>query len=235
MLFWEKKAFLEGSSVIIGVDEAGRGPLAGPVVAAACVLKTGPLKKRFMLPDYKERLDDSKKLSAYQREKSFSEISKKALFGIGLKYHSFIDKKNIKRATLAAMNQAVRALVVTYCSLHKIEEKEIGMRICVLVDGDIKPRLPYKIEPILKGDSNSVSIAAASIIAKVTRDRIMDSYDKIYPMYGFSKHKGYGTRLHFENIRKYGPCPIHRKSFAPIKKCRVPRAECREPSDEIRK
>ncbi|MBU1853338.1 MAG: ribonuclease HII [Candidatus Omnitrophica bacterium] len=217
MLFWERRAFLEGASIIIGVDEAGRGPLAGPVVAAACVLKTGPFKKRFILPEYKQRLDDSKKLSLSQREKSFHEISGKALFGIGLKYQDFIDSKNIRKATLAAMRQAVKKLIARYCSLHNIEEKDIRTRICVLVDGDMKPRLPYKIVPILKGDSKSISIAAASIIAKVTRDRIMDSYDKIYPLYGFSKHKGYGTRLHFETIRKYGPCPIHRKSFAPIR------------------
>lgn len=217
MLLWERRAFLEGASIIIGLDEAGRGPLAGPVVAAACVLKILPLKRRFILPNYRERLDDSKKLSSSQRERAFSEISKKALFGIGLKHHDFIDRKNIKRATLVAMKHAVRGLIARYCSLHNIEEKGIRKQIHVLVDGNMHLELPYKIVQILKGDSKSLSIAAASIIAKVTRDRIMASYDKKYPRYGFSKHKGYGTRLHFEMIQKYGPCPIHRRSFEPIK------------------
>ena len=113
MLFWERKAFGEGASLIIGVDEAGRGPLAGPVVAAAVVLRPLPLKRRLILPRYRERLDDSKKLSIVQREKSFSEISKKSLFGVGLKHHNFIDKKNIHRATFLAMRQAVANLIDT--------------------------------------------------------------------------------------------------------------------------
>lgn len=216
MLRWEKRVFLQGATVIIGVDEAGRGPLAGPVLAAAVMLRPSPLK-RFILPCYRERLDDSKKISAAQREKSFCEISKKSLFGIGLKDHRFIDRRNIYKATLLAMRQAVLNLIKEYCRLNNKKEKEIRRDICVLVDGNMNPQLPYRTVPILKGDSRSVSIAAASIVAKVTRDRIMQSYDKRYPLYGFLRHKGYGTRFHLEAIQKYGPCQIHRKSFAPIK------------------
>ena len=216
MLRWEKKAFLDGATVVIGVDEAGRGPLAGPVVAAAVMLRRLPLK-RFVLPRHRERLDDSKKMPASQRERSFCEISKRSLFGIGLKDHCFIDRRNIHRATLLAMRQAVVNLIKKYCRLNNKKEKEVRKDICVLVDGNMRPALPYRTIPILKGDSKSLSIAAASIVAKVTRDRIMRSYGERYPLYGFSRHKGYGTRFHLEAIQKYGPCRIHRKSFAPIK------------------
>lgn len=215
MCLWEKRAFLDGASVIIGVDEAGRGPLAGPVVAAAVILKRSPLR-RFTLPRYKERLDDSKKLRPTQREMAFQEISKKSIFGVGLKDHRFIDRKNIHRATLSAMKQAVSRLIKEYCRFNNKREKEVKGDICVLIDGKMDPGLPYKTVQILRGDSKSISIAAASIVAKVTRDRIMVSYDKEFPQYGFSRHKGYGTRLHLETIRRHGPCPIHRKTFAPI-------------------
>lgn len=217
MLLCEKRAFLEGAAVIIGLDEAGRGPLAGPVVAAAVVLKTSPLK-RFNFPRFGERIDDSKKLLPRQREKAFSEISRKAVFGVGLRGHGFIDKKNIRVATLSAMKQAVERLVEEFCRLNRCEKKQIRKNVCVLVDGNMSPDLPYKTVPILKGDSKSLSIAAASIIAKVTRDRIMISYDKTFPQYGFSKHKGYGTKTHIDALKKNGPCAIHRKSFAPVKK-----------------
>ncbi len=216
MLLWEKRVFLDGASVIIGLDEAGRGPLAGPVVAAAVILKPTPLK-RFTLPRYKERVDDSKKLLPGQRERSFREISRKSLFGVGLKDHSFIDRKNIRRATHAAMRRAVLHLIKEYCRRNNKKEKEIKRGICILVDGDMDLALPYRTVSIIKGDSKSFSIAAASIVAKVTRDRIMYSYDKKYPLYGFSRHKGYGTRFHLKALQKHGPCPIHRKSFAPLK------------------
>lgn len=216
MLLWERRAFLDGASLIVGVDEAGRGPLAGPVVAAAVMLKPAPLKK-FILPRYRERVDDSKKMTPPQREKTFLEISRRSLFGVGLKGHRFIDKENIQRATLLAMKEAVSNLIKEYCRLNNERKEKIKKDICVLIDGNIKPDLPYRTVPILKGDSKSFSIAAASIVAKVTRDKIMVSYDKIYPLYGFSRHKGYGTRFHLEAIQRYGPCPIHRKSFAPIK------------------
>lgn len=215
MCLWEKKAFLDGASVIIGVDEAGRGPLAGPVVAAAVTMNPHPLKK-FILPHYKQRVDDSKKLLPNQRRRAFREISERAVFGIGLEDHEFIDRKNIHRATLSAMRQAVSSLIKEYCRRNNKKEKEIRKDVCVLIDGNMKPRLPYRMIRILKGDSRSISIAAASIVAKVMRDEIMVSYDKRFPQYGFSRHKGYGTSLHLETIGKHGPCPIHRKSFAPI-------------------
>ncbi|MFA5389577.1 MAG: ribonuclease HII [Candidatus Omnitrophota bacterium] len=216
MLEWERKAFLDGYSVIIGVDEAGRGPLAGPVVAGAVVLNRSPLTV-FRIRRYKERIDDSKKLRPRQREKAFKEISAQAVFGIGIKSNKYIDKKNIHRATLAAMEQAVKKAVKGFCITSDKKEKDIVSGICILVDGVFGGFSPYKTIPIIKGDSKSLSIAAASIAAKVTRDTIMLGYDKKYPGYGFSKHKGYGTKLHLEAIERYGPCPIHRKSFAPIK------------------
>lgn len=215
MLAWEKKAFLDGASLIIGLDEAGRGPLAGPVVAAAVMLAPKPLTK-FMLPRFKERIDDSKKLLPSQRQKAFREISRKSIFAVGLKTHKFIDNKNILRATCAAMEQAVRHLVKEFCRLNNKCRRELKKKICILVDGNIRLKVPYRTVQIIQGDSKSFSIAAASIVAKVTRDAIMDSYDKKFPSYGFFKHKGYGTKFHIDAIKKYGPCPIHRKSFAPL-------------------
>lgn len=216
MLLWERKAKLSGASFIIGLDEAGRGPLAGPVVAAAVSLGPSPLKK-LIFPRYKERIDDSKKMLPAQRERSFCEISKKALFGVGIKDHRFIDRKNIQKATVSAMRRAVRNLVRKYCRLNGRQEKDARTEICILVDGNIDLGLPYHTLRIIKGDSKSFSIAAASIVAKVTRDRLMASYDKEFPQYGFLRHKGYGTKSHMEAIERYGPCPIHRRTFAPIK------------------
>ncbi|MBU4312150.1 MAG: ribonuclease HII [Candidatus Omnitrophica bacterium] len=215
MLLWEKKAFVEGASLIIGVDEAGRGPLAGPVVAGAVSLTRMPLK-RFNPPRFRERIDDSKKIVPGQRKKSSVEILKKTVFGIGRRGQGFIDRENIHRATALAMKDAVRSLVKKFCQRNNKKEKDIRSRVCVLVDGNIDPGFPYRTVKIIKGDSKSLSIAAASIIAKVSRDKIMLSYDKRFPEYGFSKHKGYGTRLHIEAIKRYGPCELHRKTFAPI-------------------
>lgn len=216
MLLWEKRAFLKGASIIIGVDEVGRGPLAGPVVAAAFLFHPLPLKK-FIPPSYKEKIDDSKKLSPMRRQAAFSEIVKKSLFGIAVKDHIFIDTKNIYRSTLAAMKDAVNNLIRDFCRLNNKKENDIKKDICILIDGKMNMDFPYKTFEIIKGDSKSFSIASASIIAKVTRDRMMEEYDKIYPLYGFRRHKGYGTRLHLEAIQQYGPCPIHRRSFAPLK------------------
>lgn len=216
MLSWERKAFLDGASIIIGVDEAGRGPLAGPVIAGAVILKPYPLN-RFHIPKYRERIDDSKKLHSNLREKAFKEISRKTIFAIGIKNNNFIDKTNIHSATLLAMKEAVKKIVLRFCRLNNKKELDIRKDICVLVDGKFSPRLPYRTIQIIRGDSLSLSIAAASIMAKVIRDRLMVSYDKKYPAYGFSKHKGYGTALHIEAIKRFGPCPIHRKSFAPLK------------------
>ena len=215
MLAWEKAAFLDGASVIIGVDEAGRGPLAGPVVAGAVILGKTPLGK-FRTPVYKEKIDDSKKLSPLEREKAFREIKSKAVSGTGIKNNNYIDRKNIHIATLAAMKQAVKKLIAEFCRVSNKKEKDIRNNICILVDGKFGDFPPYRTIPIIRGDSQSLSIAAASIMAKDTRDSMMDRYDKKYPVYGFSKHKGYGTNMHMEAIRRYGPCVIHRKTFAPM-------------------
>ena len=197
MLYFEKKLKAKGFGLVIGVDEAGRGPLAGPVVAAAVVLKAGR---------FSNRIDDSKKLTPASREKAFLEILKKSSFGIGVINEQVIDRVNIHVATRLAMEEAV------YSLLDKIRPKKKRMHI--IVDGNMPlgPALPNT--PIVKGDSRSKSIAAASILAKVTRDRIMSIYDRVYPQYGFLKHKGYPTRRHRALIKQFGPSPIHRKSFS---------------------
>ncbi len=183
---------------VIGVDEAGRGPLAGPVVAAAVKLKK-----------YSEVLDeinDSKKLTEKKREKLYDIIVENFEIGVGVVSAIEIDKVNILNATFLAMRKAL-------CELQdKLKDYE---RNIVLVDGNFKIR-EYKGEqvPIVKGDAKSLSIAAASIIAKVTRDRMMRELDKVYPNYDFSKHKGYGTKKHVEVLKKMGPIKgIHRNSF----------------------
>lgn len=178
-------------SLICGIDEAGRGPLAGPVVAGAVIL---PKDCRIMY------INDSKKLSAKKREELFEEIKEKALaIGIGIKDNNRIDEINILQATYEAMREAVNELK---------EEPDLLLNDAVKIPGIVTKQVP-----IIKGDAKSQSIAAASIIAKVTRDRIMEAFDIIYPEYGFSKHKGYGSAAHIEAIKKYGPCPIHRKTF----------------------
>ncbi|MCI5725571.1 ribonuclease HII [Fusobacterium sp.] len=183
---------------VIGVDEAGRGPLAGPVVAAAVKLKK-----------YSEALDeinDSKKLTEKKREKLYDIIVENFEIGVGVVSAIEIDEVNILNATFLAMRKAL-------CELQdKLKDYE---RNIVLVDGNFKIR-EYKGEqvPIVKGDAKSLSIAAASIIAKVTRDRMMRELDKVYPNYDFSKHKGYGTKKHVEVLKKMGPIKgIHRNSF----------------------
>jgi len=187
-----------GYRYIAGVDEAGRGPLAGPVVAAAVVLR----------PDaFIPLLDDSKKLTPALREELFpSVLAQSVAFGIGIRSARFVDMKGIAEATYAAMRQAVFSL-----KAHG-HTPEI-----VLVDGNrLIPGLPFPQEARVKGDSAVACIAAASIIAKVTRDRIMASYQDIYPQYGFGKHKGYCTQDHRKSLDRLGPCPIHRKSFSPV-------------------
>lgn len=177
--------------LICGVDEVGRGPLAGPVFTAAVIL---PKDCEILY------LNDSKKLSEKKREELFLEISEKALaIGIGSCTPEEIDALNIKQATRKAMLQAVQNL-----------ELQPGI---VLVDAETITGLDIRQIPIIKGDAKSVSIAAASIIAKVTRDHLMEEYDKIYPQYGFASNKGYGSAAHMEALRQFGPCPIHRRSF----------------------
>lgn len=188
---YEREAYLQGFQYVAGVDEAGRGPLAGPVVAA-CV----------MLPEdcLIEDLDDSKKLSASQREKLYEIIVEKAIsMGIGMVDEKCIDDMNILNATKLAMKNAIGQI--------KPRPDMLLIDAVSLKDVDIAQL------PIIKGDALSISIAAASIIAKVTRDRLITEADCIYPQYGFKKHKGYGTEEHINAIKKYGICPIHRVSF----------------------
>ena len=190
MRVYERK--YEGEySLICGIDEAGRGPLAGPVCAGACILK----KDEEIL-----YLNDSKKLSEKRREALFLEIKEKALsYSVAFVDEKRIDEINILNATYEAMQKAV-----------------LGLSTCpdlLLVDAVHIPELDIKQVSIVKGDAASVSIAAASILAKVSRDHFMKEMDERYPEYGFSKHKGYGTKAHYEALKKYGPSPIHRETF----------------------
>jgi ribonuclease HII len=189
----ERKAIALGK-IVCGVDEAGRGPLAGPVVAAAVVLNPTRIPKG---------LNDSKQLNEAKREALFDAIMASASVGIGVVEAGVIDRINILQATLLAMRQAVMQLV---------QQPHLA-----LVDGNRKPPLACDIETIIKGDGKCSSIAAASIIAKVSRDRMMLAHDAQYPLYGFSTHKGYGTAQHLAAIAAHGPCPLHRRSFAPLK------------------
>jgi len=191
MCTYENKAYQKGYKYIAGIDEAGRGPLAGPVVAAAVILPENIFIKN---------LKDSKKLSSKQRDILYDEIKSKALaFGIGLSDEKCIDKMNILNATKNAMEQAINSLEI---------KPDIIFIDAIKLDRILLPQVS-----IIDGDNLSISIAAASIIAKVTRDRLIEEYDRIYPEYGFAKHKGYGTKEHIEAIKKYGICPIHRLSF----------------------
>lgn len=180
-----------GYKCICGVDEAGRGPLAGPVFAAAVIL---PLDFEI------EGINDSKKLSEKKREALFTEITTKAVaYDIESVNNSVIDEVNILNATMLAMKKAVENLSV---------KPDI-----VYIDGNRTPKLDIKTEYVIKGDATSANIAAASILAKVSRDRFMKQMDEKYPEYEFAKHKGYPTKLHYEKIREFGTCEIHRMSF----------------------
>ncbi len=187
----EKNAREEGYQLIAGVDEAGRGPLAGPVVAAAVIL---PL-------DYAHpEINDSKQLSAAKRERLYNIIEKDAVaFGMKVIEADIIDEVNILRASLQAMRDAV---------LELNESPDF-----LLVDGPHRIPIITPQKPLIKGDCLSISIAAASIMAKVTRDRIMEMYHRQFPQYNFRQNKGYGTKEHLDAIREYGVCKIHRKSF----------------------
>ena len=181
----------DGCSLICGVDEAGRGPLAGPVAAGAVIL---PKDCTILY------LNDSKKLSEKRREELFLEIREKAVsYSVGIVGPERIDEINILQATYEAMRQAVSGLG--------------AVPDLLLNDAVTIPELAIPQVPIIKGDAKSVSIAAASILAKVTRDHLMEEYDRQFPQYGFAKHKGYGTAAHVAAIREFGPCPIHRRSF----------------------
>ncbi len=189
---YEKIAADRGFKYVCGVDEAGRGPLAGPVCAAAVILTPDTVI---------EGLDDSKKLSEKKREALFSVITEKALaYAVAYGTLDEIERLNILEATFLAMKRAVESLPVP--------------ADYALIDGNRVPRgLPVPCDTIVKGDAKSCSIAAASVLAKVSRDRLLSEYDREYPQYNFKKHKGYGTKEHIDLILKYGPCEIHRLSF----------------------
>lgn len=188
---FENAAHADGYKAVCGIDEAGRGPLAGPVCAAAVILPEGLII---------EGLNDSKKLSEKKREALYDVITEKAVaYGIAMVSEKTIDEINILQATFLAMRNAVDALSV------KAD--------CALIDGNQKPGLSIEERTIIKGDAKSMSVAAASILAKVTRDRYMLELDEKYPEYQFKKHKGYGTKLHYECIEKFGVSEVHRRTF----------------------
>jgi len=200
-LRFEKALRASGCEIIAGIDEAGRGPLAGPVVVAAVIL---PAKFRH------RRLNDSKQLSEKLREEIYLELTERGdiCWAVAMADHEEIDRLNILRATWAAMGRAVAALAIApqHCLIDGLPVRAFPLPQTALVDGDCK----------------SFSIAAASVIAKVTRDRLMRQMDGPYPMYEFSRHKGYGTPLHLERLQTHGPCAIHRRSFLPVRQMELP-------------
>jgi len=189
----ERALWRQGIDPIAGIDEAGRGPLAGPVVVAAAVLT-----KSFRLPE----LDDSKKLTPALREKIYPRLVEMTTWSVSILHQDEIDRLNILRATHEGMRRAATTLSVAV--------------VHVLIDGLPVPNFPLPQTALVKGDSLSKSIAAASVIAKVTRDRIMEEMHELYPHYGFRQHKGYATPEHLLKLREHGPCPIHRQSFEPV-------------------
>lgn len=204
MCNYEAEAAEEGFRFIIGIDEAGRGPLAGPVVAAAVALQ----KKHFS-----HTIKDSKQLCARDRQAAFHEIWDNAYVGVGIISESVIDQADILKATFWAMANAVEQLIFRLPCAER-QKTEFNRGVCLLIDGNqFQSDLPYSVKTIVKGDERVLSIACASIIAKVIRDRILQIYHRIFPEYGFDRHKGYPTRDHCQAIRRLGPCLIHRKTF----------------------
>jgi ribonuclease HII len=209
----EKKFWKKGFKRVVGLDEAGRGPLAGPVVAAAVMLNSKFKMQNAKLKFKIQNLRDSKKLTVKQREEWYKILTKdpQIEWGIGRVSEKIIDKINIKNAAELAMEKALK-------NLEKKMKKKADF---LIIDGNhinsksLKAR-SYKL--IIKGDEKVLSCAIASIIAKVTRDKIMEKYAKKFPQYGFDRHKGYPTRLHLKMLKKHGPCKIHRKSFWPVKR-----------------
>ncbi len=204
MLHYETQAQNKGLRFVLGVDEVGRGPLAGPVVAAAVCLRQS---------DFKNSINDSKKMSAKARETAFHEIFEKAYVGIGMIGENVIDMVNILNASHLAMEIAIKELI--HRMPHEITSQATFQRQTVLlIDGNMfRSHLPYQYQTIIGGDGKSLSIACASIIAKVYRDRILGVYDKVFPQYGFAQHKGYPTEAHRLAIKEHGTSIIHRKTF----------------------
>ena len=198
----ERELYQKGVKSICGIDEAGRGPLAGPVVVASVIMPEDSMI---------EGVNDSKKVSEKKREKLYEQIIEEAVaYGVGIIDQNEIDRINILNATKEGLTLCIKELEKDLKAKNRgIEKPEI-----ILVDALTKidtDHIPY--QSIIKGDAKSYSIAAASIIAKVTRDRIMRQWDEVYPEYGFAKHKGYGTAMHISAIKQYGICPLHRKTF----------------------
>jgi ribonuclease HII len=200
---FERELLRQGVTLLAGVDEAGRGPLAGPVMAAAAMLPAKWLESG--LPPALKGLNDSKQLTARQRERFFEALIAcgEVTFAIAQEEADQVDEFNILQATHRAMNKALAALAPS--PQH------------ALVDGTRVKTLRFPQTAIVKGDARSYSIAAASVLAKVTRDRLMEEYHERWPAYGFAEHKGYGTPQHLAALAEFGPCPIHRRSFSPIK------------------
>ncbi len=248
-LFKEERAFLEkGYDFVVGIDEAGRGPLAGPVVAAAATWRKHEiLNSKFETISNDQSLDDqnflkklnlirdSKKLSEKQREEIFDFIQEHFYVGVGICDHATIDRINILQATHLAMRNAVTDLNVKLKKCHprvggdpvqRLNDSRLDScmhgndkdKIIILVDGNSEiPNISIEQKTVVGGDNFVKSISAASIIAKVTRDRMMREAHLKFPQYNFEKHKGYGTKIHMEALKKFGPCEIHRRSFRPVR------------------
>jgi ribonuclease HII len=198
----EKDLWKKGFKIVVGLDEAGRGPLAGPVAAGAVVIKN---KKQVV-----DIVRDSKKMTKKQRNEAYDLIKEKSsAYGIGM-----VDSKTIDRV---GIQEAVKkAMIIALVQLEKMLNEKAEY---LIADGiNILPIIGYKMDRIKEGDLHHYSISAASVLAKVERDRIMMEYSKKYPEYGFEKHVGYGTKYHLEMLKEYGPCDIHRKSFKPVRK-----------------
>lgn len=221
----EEKLRAEGYEIIIGIDEVGRGPLAGPVVAVATTVRNF----QFPNPNFQinsndqisndkkwELIRDSKMLSEKQRESLFYFIGENFYVGVGICDHRTIDRVNILEASFLAMKSAVASLS------HNMKHETWNKKKIILLDGNKKiPNFSLEQRAIVSGDKLIKSISAASIYAKVTRDRMMGEMHEKYPEYNFAQHKGYGTKIHMDALKKYGPCEIHRKSFRPVRKCMV--------------
>ena len=205
--YQEKRLWKKGCKRVVGLDEAGRGPLAGPVVAAAVLVQNS----KFKIKNSKLKARDSKQLTVHQREELYDILINhpQIEWGIGRAFPRVIDRINILEATRLAMKRAVKNLE------KKANKKRANF---LLLDGPISIDLDIPQKSIIKADNKVFSCAAASIIAKVTRDRIMERYDRKYPHYGFWRHKGYATKLHLKMLKKYQPSPLHRVSFKPIRK-----------------
>ncbi len=201
---YERELFKRGCTLIAGVDEAGRGPLAGPVVAAAVMFPLEWIERG--LPRALHGLNDSKQLTAEEREKFFAVLTSRieVRYAIAWSDHAVIDEINILQATFRAMNEALARL--NPAPFH------------ALIDGHQRSSARGEQTPIIEGDAKSYSIAAASVLAKVTRDRMMVEFDRQWPEYAFAEHKGYGTKNHLAALARHGPCAVHRKTFAPIRK-----------------